>query len=175
MLSSLLSSTTTFRQEWNKVKDALATLLSVLKRPLEHVENYVVSLVEELHNTETLREQMSEAIVTLSTMIEAGVQSIRYKREGILHPLRRLPPEILLQIFHECVAEEVEDLRNQLPFSTVIQSPMILAGCVHNGAGSSCKTHDFGPIFVTPFPLLPTSTLSDSHTRFPYLKVSLLS
>ena len=128
VLSSLLPSTAPFVQEWNMVKDTLATLLSVLKRPLEHVDNYVVSLVEELHNTETLRDQMAEAVVTLSTMIQAGLQSIKYKREGILHPLRRLPPEILLQIFHECVAEEVEDLRNQLPSSAVIQSPMVLTG-----------------------------------------------
>ncbi len=128
MLSSLLSSTATFVQEWNMVKDALATLLSVLKRPLDHAEKYVVSLVEELHNTLTLREQMSEAIATLSTMIEAGAQSIKSKREGILHPLRRLPPEILLHIFHECVAEEVEVVRNQLPYSSLIQSPVILAG-----------------------------------------------
>ena len=128
VLSSLLSSTAPFLKEWNMVKDALATLLSVLKRPLEHVDKYVVSLVEEIHDTETLRDQMAEAVVTLSTMIQAGLQSIKYKREGILHPLRRLPPEILLQIFHECVAEEVENLRNQLPSSTVIQSPMVLAG-----------------------------------------------
>jgi len=126
VLSSLLQPTTLFVQEWSMVRDALATLLSVLKRPLEHLENYAASLVEDLHTTETLREQMSEAIATLSTMIEAGVQSIRYKREGILHPLRCLPPELLLQIFHEYVGEEVEDLRNQLPFSTMIQSPMIL-------------------------------------------------
>ena len=128
VLLSLLSSTAPFVQEWNLVKDALATLLSVLKRPLEHVDKYLSSLVEELHNTETLRDQMAEAVVTLSTMIQTGLQSLKYKREGILHPLRRLPPEILLQIFHECVAEEVEDLRNQLPSSTVIQSPMVLAG-----------------------------------------------
>ena len=128
VLSSLLSSTAPVVQEWNMVRDALATLLSVLKRPLEHAENYLISLVQELHNTETLREQMSEAIATLSTMIKAGTQSIKSKREGILHPLRRLPPEILIQIFHECVAEEVKVLRNQLPFSTVIQSPLILAG-----------------------------------------------
>lgn len=128
VLSSLLSSSAPFVQEWNMVKDALATLLSVLKRPLERVETYVASVVEELHSTETLREQMSEAVATLSTMINVGVQSIKYKREGVLHPLRRLPPEILLQIFHECVAEEVEALRNQLPFSKVIQSPLVLAG-----------------------------------------------
>jgi len=127
VLSSLLSSTAPFVQEWNMVEDTLATLLLVLRRPLEHVEKYVVSLVEELHNTETLRDQMSEAVATLSTMIQAGLQSIKYKREGILHPLRHLPPEILILIFHECVAEEVEDLRNQLPSSTVVQSPMVLA------------------------------------------------
>jgi hypothetical protein len=128
VLSSFLPSTRPFAQEWNMVKDALATLLSVLKRPLENVEGHIASLVEELHTTETLRHQMSEAITTLSTMIQAGLQSIKFKREGILHPLRRIPPEILLQIFHECVAEEVEDLRSQLPFSTVIQLPMVLAG-----------------------------------------------
>jgi len=128
VLSSLLSSSAPFVQQWKLVKDALATLLSVLKRPLKHVETYLVSLVEELHSTETLREQMSDAVATLSTMINAGVQSIKSKREGILHPLRRLPPEILLQIFHECVAEEVEVLRNQLPSPGAIQSPMRLAG-----------------------------------------------
>jgi hypothetical protein len=128
VLSSLLSSSAPFVQQWNMVRDAVATLLSVLKRPLEHAETYAVSLVEELNSTETLREQMSEAVATLSTMINAGVQSSKYKREGILHPLRRLPPEILLQIFHECVTEEVEDLRNQLPFSEATQSPVILAG-----------------------------------------------
>jgi len=105
-----------------------AFLLSVLKRPLDHAEKYIISLVEELRNTETLREQMSEAIATLSTMIEAGAQSIKSKREGILHPLRRLPPEILIHIFHDCIAEEVEDIRNQLPYSPLIQSPVILAG-----------------------------------------------
>ena len=128
VLSSLLSSSASFVQQWNLVKDALATLLSVLKRPIDHAETYLVSLVEELHSTETLREQMSDAVATLSTMINVGVQSIKSKREGILHPLRRLPPEILLQIFHECVAEEVEVSRNQLPFQGVIQSPMRLAG-----------------------------------------------
>jgi hypothetical protein len=128
VLSSLLSSSAPFVQQWNMVKGAVATLLSVLKGPLEHAETYVVSLVKELHSTEMLREQMSEAVTSLSTMIDVGVQSIKYKRKGVLHPLRRLPPEILLQIFHECVAEEVEDLRNQLPFSGDIQSPVILAG-----------------------------------------------
>ena len=128
ILSSLLPSTTVFLRDWMRVKDAIATLLSALINPTESVDDHVFSVAEELHSMEMVRDQMSDATTTLHTMIQAGLQSIAAKRQGVLHPLRRVPNELLLSIFHACVDAETEELRRRLPHTSLPHTPTNLAG-----------------------------------------------
>lgn len=128
ILSSLLPSTTVFLRDWKRVKDAIATLLLALINPTESLDDHVFSLAEELQSMETVRDQMSDAITTLHTMIQAGLQSIAAKRQGALHPLRRLPNELLLTIFRACVDAETNEIRRRLPHTPLPHTPVNLAG-----------------------------------------------
>ena len=127
VLSSLLPSTKTILTDWTAVRHALAALLSTLEEPVKKIEGCIVSIADELHNTEVLRGQMSDATTTLSEMIKCGLQSIQAKKVGILHPLRRVPDEIMLQIFGECIEEERDSLREMLPLTETPCLPSILA------------------------------------------------
>jgi hypothetical protein len=128
ILSSLLPSTTVFLRDWKRVKDATAALLLALVNPIESIDDHVFSVAEELHSVETVRDQMSDAITTLHTMIQASSQSIAAKRQGVLHPLRRVPNEILLTIFHACVEVETDEIRRRLPHTSLPHTPINLAG-----------------------------------------------
>jgi hypothetical protein len=128
MLSSLLPSTTAFFRDWKRVKDAIAALMLALINPIESAGDRIFSVAEELHSMETVKDQMSGAITTLHTMIQTGLQSIEDKRQGILHPLRRIPNELLLTIFHMCVEAETDEIRRRLPHTSLPHTPVNLAG-----------------------------------------------
>jgi F-box-like len=128
ILSSLLPSTITFLRDWKRVKDVMAALLSALMKPLESVDDHVLSVAEELDSTETVRDQMSDAITTLHTMTQTGLKSIVAKQQGVLHPLRRIPNEILLTIFHACVEAETDELRRRLPHTPLPRTTINLSG-----------------------------------------------
>ena len=128
ILSSLLPSTTVFLRDWKRVKEAVAALLSALIKPIESVDDHVFSVAEELHSMETVRDQMSDAITTLCTMIQTGLQGVAAKRQGVLHPLRRVPNEILLTIFHGCVEAETDEIRRRLPHAPLPRTTTNLAG-----------------------------------------------
>jgi hypothetical protein len=128
VLSSLLPSTTIFLRDWKQVKDAIADLLLALMKPIEGVDDHVLSVAEELHSMETVRDEISGAITTLHTMIQTGLQSITSKREGVLHPLRRLPNELLLTIFYASVEAETDEIRRRLPHTSLPRAPFNLAG-----------------------------------------------
>jgi len=128
ILSSLFPSTTVFLREWKRVKDATAALLLALINPIESVDDHVFSVTEELHSMETVKDQMSDTITTLHTMIQTGLQSIAAKRQGVLHPLRRVPNELLLTIFHVCVEAETDEIRRRVPHIPLPHTPVNLAG-----------------------------------------------
>ena len=48
-------------------------------------------------------------------MIEHAQESIKAKKRGILHPIRRLPVEILLHIFEDCVNDEINECHRNPP------------------------------------------------------------
>lgn len=127
-LSSLFPSSTVFLRDWKRVKDAIAALLLALVNPIESTDDHLYSVAEELHSMETVRDQMSDAITTLHTMIQTGSQSIAAKRQGVLHPLRRVPNELLLTIFHTCVEVETDEIRRRLPHTPLPHAPINLAG-----------------------------------------------
>lgn len=48
-------------------------------------------------------------------MIDSAQESIKAKKLGVLHPIRRLPVEILLQIFEDCVNDEIDECHRHPP------------------------------------------------------------
>ena len=126
-LSSILPSTNALLTDWTAIRHALAALLSTLQAPMKEIEQFVVSITDELDNTEMLKDQITEATTTLSDMIQCGLKSIRSKKFGVLHPLRCLPDEIMLQIFWECIKEEQDGLRQILPLTKTPRLPPTLA------------------------------------------------
>ena len=128
VVSSILPSTKALLNDWAAVRHVLAALLSTLQAPMKEIEQFVVSITDELNNTEVLKDQITNATATLSNMIQCGLQSIKSKKVGILHPLRCLPDEIMLQIFWECIKEERDGLREMLPLTEIPRLPSTLAG-----------------------------------------------
>ena len=127
-LSSIVPSTKALLTDWTAVKHALAALLSTLQTPMKEIEQFVVSITGELDNTEMLKDQITDATASVSDMIQCGLKSIKSKKVGILHPLRCLPDEIMLQIFWESIKEERDGLRQMLPLTKTPRLPSTLAG-----------------------------------------------
>ena len=127
-LSSILPSTKALLTDWTAVKHALAALLSTLQTPMKEVEQFVVSITGEFDNTEMLKDQITDATESVSDMIQCGLKSIKSKKVGILHPLRCLPDEIMLQIFWESIKEERDGLRQMFPLTKTPRLPSTLAG-----------------------------------------------
>jgi len=117
LLSSLIPSTTDFIEGWKAVQKAASAFSSILKDRMNDIHNRIHSVIEELHNAKTLRDETAHTLTGLSTMIETSQSIIRAKCRGILHPLRRLPLEILLEIFEECVENEIDELHRQTLFA----------------------------------------------------------
>jgi len=117
LLSSLIPSTTDFIEGWKTVQKAASAFSSILKDRMNDIHDRIRSVLEKLHNAETLRDETADTLTGLSTMIETSQSIIRAKSQGILHPIRRLPPEILLEIFEECVGSEVDELHRQTLFT----------------------------------------------------------
>lgn len=126
-LSALVPATKTLLTDWTTVKRAIATLLADLEEPMKKTKEFVLSMTDELRNAEVLQDQITGDIATLSEMIQCGAQSIASTKEGILHPLRRLPDEILLLIFGECIEKERYSLREMLPRIDIPRLPSKLA------------------------------------------------
>ena len=128
-VATFFPSTSIFLQSWEVLKDGIAALDAALKRHLDRTQERVASIAQQLYSTETLRDQMSSSISSFSSMIESAQGSIKAKREGVLHPIRRLPVEILLHIFEECVNDEVEEAHSNSP-PTIFEVPSTMALCL---------------------------------------------
>jgi len=61
---------------------------------------------KKLEITKELSGHMSHSIGVFSTSMNEGQKNVVASSEGFLHPIRRLPTEILQQIFEECVDAE---------------------------------------------------------------------
>lgn len=112
--SPAVPSTVGFIEGWKAVQKAATAFSSILKDHMASMRDRTNSVLEQLHTAETLRDETARTLTGLSTMTETSHSIIKATYRGILHPLRRLPPEILLQIFEECVEDEVDDLHLRL-------------------------------------------------------------
>jgi len=165
-LSSLLPSTTAFLRDWKRVKDATAALLLALIKPIESVDDHVFSVAEGLHSMETVRDQMSDAITTLDTMIQTGLQSVAAKRQGVLHPLRRIPNELLLTIFHACIEAETDEIRRRLPHTSLPHTPVNLGGVCTRWRRLTLQTPDLWSYIHAPYQSRPSSGYYTGERHF---------
>jgi hypothetical protein len=126
VLATHLPSTPVFIQSWRVLKDGIIALDTAVKRQLDQTQERITSVTQQLYNTESLRDQMSSTISSFSSMIEHARQSIKSKKGGILHPIRRLPVEILLHIFEDCVNDEINEHHRKPPSIFRVPSTMAL-------------------------------------------------
>jgi len=129
LLSSLIPSTTNFIEGWKAVQKAANAFSSILKDRMNDIHDRIHAVLEELDNAETLRDETAHTLTELSTMIEKSQSIIKFKHQGVLHPLRRLPLQLVLHIFEECVGVEIDELRRQMVFTapSLPRMPITLA------------------------------------------------
>ena len=114
-LTTYLPSTPDFMHRWGALKDVISTLDAALERRVIRTQERITSIAQQLYDTESLRDQMSSSISSFSSMIDSARESINAKKLGVLHPIRRLPVEILLQIFEDCVNDEADEYHRHPP------------------------------------------------------------
>lgn len=107
-MTTLFPSTSTFLYSWGVIKDGIMALDVALERQLDRTQERITSVAQQLYSTESLRDQMLRSISSFSSMIDSAQESVKAKKEGVLHPIRRLPMEILLHIFEDCVYDEID-------------------------------------------------------------------
>jgi len=115
ILATHFPSTPDFIHSWGVLKDGIIALDAALKRQLGRAQERITSITQQLYSMESLRDQMSSAVSSFSSMIEHAQESIKAKKGGILHPIRRLPTEILLHIFEDCVNDEINECHRNPP------------------------------------------------------------
>lgn len=105
-LSECLPSIPAFLRGWETVKNAAIALQVALVEQLDSVDQCLTAVEEELEITKELSGHMSHSISVFSTAMNNVQKRIVARSKGFLHPIRRLPAEILQQIFEECVDAE---------------------------------------------------------------------
>jgi len=108
-LHSLFDGTTATFDSFSAVTDAITLLKSTIETAFAQLPNFFAMVARESYSTEMLRAQITEAITSFSGMASIARRSITNKYNGVFHPLRRLPEEILLQIFERCADEEIQE------------------------------------------------------------------
>jgi len=128
-LSDCLPSTSTFLRGWETVKDAAIALQVALVEQLNSIDQHATAVEEELEVTKELNGHMPHSIGAFSITIEKVQKDIVARSKGFLHPIRRLPAEILQQIFEECVDDEAAEwFVDPTRPPTILQSATRIAG-----------------------------------------------
>lgn len=115
IVATHLPCTPDFMHSWGVLKDGFLALDAALKRQVDRTQERITSIAQQLYSTESLRDQMSSSISSFSSMIDSAQESIKAKKLGVLHPIRKLPVEILLQIFENCVNDEIDECHRNPP------------------------------------------------------------
>ena len=107
-LQTLFAGTATFFDGLSALRDAIDMLKSTLETTLCQLENFLTRVAPEFYSTEMLFTQTTDAITSFSSTASIIQKSIALKQNGVLHPLRGLPVELLVQIFDRCADEEAQ-------------------------------------------------------------------
>lgn len=154
-LQPLFDGTTTIFNSFSAVNDAINLFKSTLEAAVGQLPDFFALVARELYSTEMLRAQTANTMTSFSDMVGIAQQSITLKQNGVLHPLRRLPEEVLVQIFERCVNEEAEEWLTY--FANMPQNPKVptrIAGVCRRwrSIALSCPRlwcHLLAPISVT--------------------------
>jgi hypothetical protein len=108
-LHPLFDGTTATLDSFSAVNGAVNVLKSTIETAFGQLPNFFAMVARESYSTDMLCAQITDTITSFSSMASIARQSITSKQNGVLHPLRRLPEEILLQIFERCADEEAQE------------------------------------------------------------------
>ena len=98
--------TATIFESFSAINDAINLFKSMIETAFAQLPSLFAIVAREFYSTEMLCAQTADAISPLADVVSTVQRSIAVQRSGVLHPLRRLPEEILIQIFECCAAEE---------------------------------------------------------------------
>jgi hypothetical protein len=135
-LKGSLPSTGPAKQSWESVAGTINTLLNQIEELKSATSSHIKCMDAELETSNTMAHQTQMSLVTLTKRIDELSHSMHHKR-SILHPIRRVPTEILEHIFEQASWEERSALRavraqtihlsrNDI-YSTIPRIPTILA------------------------------------------------
>ena len=105
-ISECFPSTHDFIKELKDIASFGSSLQSALKRQLECIGSRIASVDEKLESTVDLEAYIVHTVSSASAMASEAEGTIQKKRQGLLHPIRRLPAELLEGIFQACVHDE---------------------------------------------------------------------
>ena len=108
-LEPLFHGATTTLDGLSAVNDAFNLLKSRIETAFSQLPNFFATVAQESYGTDMLCAQTTDAIASFSSMATIAQRSIASKQNGVLHPLRRLPEEMLLQIFEHGAEEEAQE------------------------------------------------------------------
>jgi hypothetical protein len=97
-LHPLFDGTTAILDSFSAVNEAFNHLKSTIETAFGQLPNFFATVARESYSTDMLCAQITDAMNSFSGMASIARRSITNKQHGVLHPLRRLPEEILLQI-----------------------------------------------------------------------------
>jgi len=128
-LRPLFDGTTATIDSLTAVNNAITLLKSTIETAFGQLPNFFAVVARESYSTEMLCAQITNVIASFSGMASIARRSIAYQQNGVLHPLRRLPEEILLQIFERCADEEAQEwFECNWDFAPNPKSPTRMAG-----------------------------------------------
>ena len=108
-LHPLFEGTTTILDSFSAVNDAINLLKSTLESAFGQLPDFFATVAREFYSTEMLCAQTATTIAYFSDMVGIAQQGVALQQSGVLHPIRWLPEEILVQIFERCANEEAEE------------------------------------------------------------------
>ena len=128
-IATISESLPSFLSGWETVKNAAIALQGALVEQLGFIDQHTTAVEEEWEITKELSGHMSHSVGIFSTTINEVQKNKVAIRKGFLHPIRRLPTEILQHIFEECVdAEAAEWFVGQTRLPTFLKSATRIAG-----------------------------------------------
>ena len=108
-LHPLFDGTTATLDKFSAINDAFNLLKSTMETAFGQLPNFFANVARESYSTDMLCAQITEAMTSFSGMAGIARKSITSKQNGVFHPLRRLPEEVLIQILEHCAEEEAQE------------------------------------------------------------------
>ena len=118
-VASRIPATDQFVVDWRVALDCLSNASRILEQRLSATAERARASQIQLTLHDSLRDHAAQAVYRMDVVIRELNRSIDDKRLGILHPVRRVPPEILRKIFEYAVDEEHAKLRNDTNSTTI--------------------------------------------------------